>query len=99
MEVFTCRSRTESSNKGSGSYHRKTGNLSNCLVRKKETRSDLLKGNQSRARIYLTDLKGREAGEGEQKQGACKLQQSPGSGDREMKKFDSNAEQPALARA
>lgn len=52
----------------------KLGNLSNRLGGKRETRSDLLKGNHSRARIYLIDLKGREAGGGEQKQGACKLQ-------------------------
>lgn len=51
----------------------KLENLSNCLGRERETRSDLLKENQSRARMYLIDLKGREAGEGEQKQGACKL--------------------------
>lgn len=44
------------------SYKRKTGKLSNCLGRKCETRSDPLKGNQSQARIYLTGLKGREAG-------------------------------------
>lgn len=34
-------------------------------------------------------------GERDQEQGACKLQSSP---DRGMQKFDSGAEQPALAR-
>lgn len=49
--------------------------------------------------MYPMGLKGREVGTEKRNKDLAKPQQSPGSGDIQMNKCDSNAEQPPLARA